>query len=235
MADSVKLWWLWRRRNTGVLTRSLSQFLLATLCTIGSIAASITSSFIVSNSDLEILVKSPYCGHINDSVPVSTKHTEIAAIRAVSTLYAHECYQNSTLLSARCRAFIQPRINYTIQRVMCPFDNEFCTEAGAKESPAVAIDSGLVDLNQGFGLNLALKDRVSYRRRTVCSVIPLEGHTTVINASDFPVRFRYFDIYPGEEYMLFHLGNRTAFEGWKSVSAYGSLLNVNMSRRYAVS
>jgi hypothetical protein len=174
-------------------------------------------------------VQSPYCGHLNLSMSVNAMRAEIAAIRAVSGIYAQECYQNYTLLPARCRAFVQPRINYTIQRVACPFDTEFCHPAGSPGAPAVAIDSGLVDLNHGFGLNLYSNDRVSYRRRTVCAVTPLEGRTTVMNASDFPVRFRTFDIFPGEELMLLHFGNRTAYENWNNVSEFASLLRANVS------
>jgi hypothetical protein len=76
MADSAKLWWLWKKRSNRVLLRSLPQFLLAFLCAVGSIAASISSSYVVSSSELKVLVSSPSCGHVNSSQPINALRTE---------------------------------------------------------------------------------------------------------------------------------------------------------------
>jgi hypothetical protein len=169
-------------------------------------------------------------------MPANAMRVEMAAIRAVSGAYSQDCYQNFTILPARCRAYVQPRINYTIERVPCPFDKSFCTDvaSGLEKTTAVAVDSGLVDLNRGFGLNLPFKDRVSYRRKTTCAILRLAGRTSIVNASDFPPSLRSRDPYPGEEYMLFHLGDRPAFGDWKNVTGYASLLTTNVTRGYNV-
>jgi hypothetical protein len=236
VAESTKLWWSWRKRNNRVLVRSLTPFLLASFCTVGFIAASITSSFVVNNSDLEVLVHSPFCGHLNSSMPINAARVQLAAIRAVSGAYAEDCYQNFTILPARCKAYVKPRINYTIARVPCPFNTEFCTDVGhgLESTPAVAVDSGLVELNRGFGLNLPPKDRVSYRRKTTCSVLQLAGRTSIINASDFPPSLRTRDTYPEEELMLLHLGDRPQFGDWKNVTTFASLLTINVTKGYNV-
>lgn len=49
-------------------------------------------------------------------------------------------------------------------------------------SSAIAFDSGLIDVNDAFGLNLQDTDRLRFRRRDVCAIVPTEGHTRI--ASD---------------------------------------------------
>jgi hypothetical protein len=196
MAESAKLWWSWRRRNDKVMLRSMTQFLLATACTFGFIAASISSSFVVNSSDLEVLVESSSCGHVDYALPLDAYRAQVAAIRAISLPYAQECYRNQTILPARCKAYVRPSISFTSEKVPCPYDTSFCLTNSSKTQQAFAVDSGLVDLNSGFGLNLPRRDRVSYRRRTTCAVLPLAGHTTVINASDFPKGLLEHDALP---------------------------------------
>jgi hypothetical protein len=126
MADSAKLWWLWKKRSDRVLLRSLPQFLLAFLCAVGSIAASISSSYVVSSSELKVLVSSPSCGHVNSSQPINALRAQSDAIRSVAAPYAQECYHDSTLLPTRCQAFVRPYIPFTSQKVACPFNTIFC-------------------------------------------------------------------------------------------------------------
>ena len=52
MADSVKLWWAWRNRTDRTFIRSMAPLVLAFLCTVGSIAASIASSYVVDSTSL---------------------------------------------------------------------------------------------------------------------------------------------------------------------------------------
>ncbi|KAJ4302760.1 hypothetical protein N0V90_001651 [Kalmusia sp. IMI 367209] len=48
-----------------------------------------------------------------------------------------------------------------------------CTGQG---SSAIAMDSGVVDMRTNFGLNVKESDTVHIRRRTICNVLPREGH-----------------------------------------------------------
>jgi hypothetical protein len=235
MADSVKLWWSWKKRNDGVLLRSLIQLLLATLCSVGFVATSIFSSFVVNTSDLEVLVNSPSCGLINTTLPVNMFRIQLAAVASLSTPYAQECYHNSTILPARCKAFVRPSIPFTTEKVPCPFASEFCTGADVDSSSAVALDSGLVDLNDGFGLNLPEKDRVYYRRRTTCTVLPLSGHATVIDASELPWSVYNRLALPGEQALVLHYGDRPNLGDWKNATFVYSLMSTNMSRTLSVS
>jgi hypothetical protein len=69
-----------------------------------------------------------------------------------------------------------------VQDAPCPFKNEtFCA---TKE--AFNVDSGLLDVGTTFGLNIAAKDCVQYRKSTTCTAFPMKGHWDVYNVDDVP-------------------------------------------------
>jgi hypothetical protein len=230
MADSVKLWWSWKKRNSGVVLRSTIQLLLASLCAVGFLATSIFSAFVVDTSDLEVLVSSPSCGLINTTIPVNMFRIQLAAVGALSTPYAKDCYRNQTILPARCRAFVRPSIPFTTEKAPCPFSSEFCTGSDTDNSSAIVLDSGLVDLNDGYGLNLPEKDRVYYRRQSTCAVLPLEGHITIMNASLLPWEVWNRPALLGEEALLLHYGDRATLGEWKNATFIDSMMSTNVSR-----
>jgi hypothetical protein len=229
MADSVKLWWVWRKRNKRAMVRSLFQFSLAFLCSIGILAVSIFSSYVVTTTDLEVLVNSPSCGFVNDTLSTDAERSWVSAITSNSAPYAKECYQNRTVNSAVCKEYVRPSIPFETQHAACPFSTEFCQTVNGNASEAVAFDSGVINLNHGFGLNLAKHDEVGYRRRTTCAVLPLAGHATHTNASDIPDAIWGRKTYPGEEAFQVHYGDRPALGESKNATFFTSLLGANMS------
>ncbi|CBY01681.1 hypothetical protein LEMA_P004680.1 [Plenodomus lingam JN3] len=234
MAESTKLWWFWRRKNDRVLSRSISQFLLATSCTVGFIAASISTSFVMNTSDLEVLVRSPSCGHLNDTMTLEARRDSTTALSSVSTPYAEECYRRQSTPSARCKAYVHPRISFKTERVHCPFNETMCVENNDKDLPAVALDSGLLDVGTTYGLNLPKSDHVSYRKRTTCSVLPLAGHTELVDTDDVPTNFLGRDAYPGEQAMLLYYGERYSSVESVNYTRGVSLLSTNLSSGFNV-
>jgi hypothetical protein len=83
-----------------------------------------------------------------------------------------------------------------------------CVTAGMNSTPAVAVDSGLVNLNERFGMNLAKSDHVRFRKRTTCANLPIDGYMEVVNASLIPNYVIERDMLPGEQLILGHYGNR---------------------------
>lgn len=241
MADSIKLWWLWRKHNEKVLLRSITQFSVAACCAVGFVAASISSSFVVTSSDLEVLVRSPSCGFVDDNnAPRNEALSYGTAIRAASVPYAEECYGSSTS-SSRCRVFIRPSIAFQSQkRVPCPFQSDLCVDPGDGLLPAYSLDSGLVDVNDGLGLNLPNHERVYYRKRTTCAVLPLDGYTTTIDAEDFPSDLLN-PLIPKDknQLLLFHYGDRPNLGEWRNTSTLLNLAGMNetgtFTMRYVVS
>jgi len=231
MADATKLWWSWRRTADNALLRSLTQFTFATLCTVAFLSASIFSSYIVSSSDIEVLVSSRSCGPINPEMPLTGWRAHNAAITSIARSYAQDCYREQDLPPARCKAFIRPRIPFTLQNSSCPFASGVCIE----KAPSITMDSGLVDLNDGFGLNLPDGDRISYRRRTTCAVLSLQGHTSVVEANDLPTELKDRSMLPGEQFTIISYGSTDNLAGrWKNVTVLYSLLGANFQHSYTL-
>lgn len=177
MADSVMLWYAWRGVSERALGRSLAQISIAFLFAAASLVASIYSSWIVENSNLEVLVQSPHCGSPNISTAIGNFHSFLNPISAAAEEYAMACYKKNGSLPSRCNIFSRPTVDSTTTEVPCPFDDKMCA------SPAIALDSGLVDVNVAFGLNLGDADRILYQRKTTCAILPLEGYTKVTTVS----------------------------------------------------
>lgn len=189
-ADSIKLWWTWRRANKNASTRSLMHTLVATLSAAGFVAIGILTSTVVSTSDLEVLVSSPHCGRINTTLaPMTNLRAQTSQLVSLATPYAAECYDHQKILSARCRAFVHPSVSFPTERTACPFSREYCLESTTNDTsllPAVTFDSGLVDVNRAFGMNLPKNEAVSYRRRSTCTVLPLSGHEFFFDGNQLP-------------------------------------------------
>lgn len=237
LADTTKLWWHWRTRTDRALTRSLLPFTIAMLCGVGSLAASILSSYVLDSTNLEVLVSSPFCGRVNTTIGDTAPFRSYQdATYTVAEPYGRECYQNGTTLSARCSAFVHASVPLTMERVACPFDEEMCV-AGPDDSlpaPAVAMDSGLVDVNSAFGMNLAASDRVMYRKRTTCGVLPDDGYTTLINASAMDPTIMYLDALPGDQLMMYHYGTSPDDTEWANMTVGLLLYSANYTTSYSL-
>jgi hypothetical protein len=177
LVDSFKISWTWRSKVRHSLLRSLPVLALALLFTIGSIAGGISTSYAVDNSNIEVLVDSPFCGRINNTKIFSGNQQGVSILATHGDSiqsYATNCYQNSSSLPAVCRnTFHRANITFSTEPVSCPWNDSMCSGEG---SSAVAMDSGILDMRTHFGLNIAEKDTVKLRRRTTCNVLPREGH-----------------------------------------------------------
>jgi hypothetical protein len=66
-------------------------------------------------------------------------------------------------------------------------------------------------------------------------VLPLGGHTTIINASEFPDDQQTVpDIIPDEKFLLLYYGERLKVDQWKNVTVVYSLLRGNFTRGYTL-
>lgn len=226
--DSIKLWWQWRKRTNDVLYRTLAQATLALLCTIGTLAVSISSSFIVDSTNIEVLVNSPFCGSIAES------NIYTAQINDVTPPFLRDCYRDGASPVSRCRnIFTKQNIPVESGRVDCPFSAEMCINTNDNQKPAFSVDSGLLDLNDAFGFNFAPSDRVKFRRRSTCAVLPREGHVTVMNATDIPKSYKseVADL-PGERYELYAYGTRPNMGNMSRYLTSMSLVKSDMTKKY---
>lgn len=192
-SENAKLYWLWRRRSVGALKRCAPYIMLPALFVLATIAVSVFTAFVVSTSNIEVLVSSPYCGEVNLStltriineagVEARDANTYEDMVTGLAITYAKECYHDEHPKAAACKnTFTRPRIPYEQKRVECPFSREMCIGEG--DAPAVSYDTGLLDLNEYLGTNFAKKDRMRFRKKTTCAVLAREGRYVLQNATE---------------------------------------------------
>lgn len=180
MADTLKLYWAWRKRADRPFLRSISLVLVAFVFKTATIAASIFSSLIVDSGSITVLVESSLCGGVSSEGYARKTYT--VALNQAVPVYARDCYKNGSL-PLTCGVFMRPNVPVTIEDAPCPFNASMC------ESSAFSMDSGLVDIGGAFGLNLEAKDRINYRRKATCTVLPIEGHMEIKNSTELPAEY----------------------------------------------
>lgn len=211
VSDWLRLWWSWRKRTDKVLQRTLPPVAISFIFTVAIVAAGIFSSYIVDGKNIEVLVRSRFCGPLNFEafLPDTDTYDPIAVIKHYSKItalgysYAKDCYETGNQ-PERCQIFIQPTVPIRQERVECPFGNRLCKNI---DLPGIVLDSDYVNLNS-FGLNLEEKDRVGYRKRTTCAVFELRDHSVIINAADLE-SFEYLygeKPYKDEQLVLLYFG-----------------------------
>jgi hypothetical protein len=212
MVDALKLWWAWKRKARRSFLRSIPLVLVALLFSACTIAASIFSSLVVDSANLIVLVTSSNCGWTNKTSVFSTLDADSGPILAVAAPYAKQCYTDGVVstktLPAVCNSvFVRPNINFTTERVPCPFANGFC-----ESEDAVSLDSGFVDVSKMFGLNLPSTSSVKFRKKTTCAVLPLKNHTKVMKMANYPGTLSR-PVLPGEEIALVNYGAKVGDSG----------------------
>jgi hypothetical protein len=137
-----------------------------------TIAATVSTSYIVDTSNIEVLVDSPFCGQLNRDNSAPKDYMSKVSNLALS--YRDECYQEGVSIPTSCRNnYVKPRIPVIYNGTECPFDSSMCQKGS---NPAVSMDTGLLDLNDALGFNLKKSDSVKIRKKTTCTVVPFEGH-----------------------------------------------------------
>jgi len=202
MSAWIKLWWSWRKRSEKAFVRSLPHLLLGLFYAIATIAISLSTSYIISTSNIQVLVDSPNCGPpILDYKNAEFNESDalyLISARGAGKSYADNCYRNfsGSAIPNACAAYIRPNIGFKQTRVECPFQS-LCAKINL---PGLLMDSGLMDLNDAYGLNLPKSERLKYRRKTVCSVLDLSGRTKVENRTlkTYPYKDQSIDLYLGE-------------------------------------
>lgn len=183
--DSLKLLHAWRHRSTRpILARCVIPASFGLLFALGSLAAGVFSSYIVTTTDLEVLVGSGSCRLLNSTDYIAANTDDVtyqAALRSAASSFAQRCYREGPLPSD-CNFFIHPRVEPTLSFVECPFDSGLCFNGS--DTKAAVLDSGYLDSNDVLGINAPPEDRVLMRRQSTCVPLDTAKYTTLINNSD---------------------------------------------------
>jgi hypothetical protein len=151
----------------------------------------------------------------------------MAAYEKFAEAYGVDCYQNETVLTAKCKGFVKPTIPFSTTRVPCPFESSMCQLGGAPDA-AVSFDSGVMDLHDVFGINLDTADAVGFRKRTTCTPLSLDNRTQIMDSTVCSSCMGR-DTFPGEMFIAYFLGSYPNTDDWPNVTMVHSMLQGNMS------
>ncbi|KAH7092191.1 hypothetical protein FB567DRAFT_233179 [Paraphoma chrysanthemicola] len=176
----IKLWWTWRGRADRAFARTWAFAVASIVFTLATVVVGVFASYLVSNSGIQVLVDSPLCAPFDmDRYWNMTKARKsfddfndyTLSLTAASHSYSRDCYQNVSILAGRCSSFVRPNIRFAISREDCPFSG-LCADIS---QPGVSMDSGLINVNDAFGLNLQPRDSIRFRRKNTCAFLKMEG------------------------------------------------------------
>ena len=217
LADTIKLLCVWRPSSWSSMVRCLPVISLSFVFAIASLAASISSSYIVNTTDLSVLVDGSKCREINmTAYALATTLTDAIFAAAVSLdtiivssarTYADQCYTPGTT-PPRCHIYVQPRLSSTAAPASCPFDNSTCHVNG---TVAMAFDTGYLDSNDDFGLNSPPTDRVQIRRVATCAPLDMLESLQLHDINETGLLANWTDArynWPSEQLWIWHLGAR---------------------------
>ncbi|OJD40710.1 uncharacterized protein BKCO1_1000451 [Diplodia corticola] len=173
----IQAMWAWRRRDSKPYRRIVPLITSTALflCAFG--VASGFSSRVSTGIGNEVLIQTPDFGIATGE---SLTYPQVLKIlypqnsRDVisSATYAQRCYTNDTN-TASCNDYIKPRLDFQVwHNASCPFGPEMCKLVDEN----IFIDTGLLDFNNDFGVNLPPKRRFQYRHTTHCAPIVTEGY-----------------------------------------------------------
>ena len=164
--------WAWRSKIPNSVTRSLPLTLVALVLWIAFLLAAILSAAASTSQGDEVLISSPYCGHLNfastNLTTVTNFYTDYETKSiSDSVSYARSCYPSDGTGRTwqDCSTFPVPRLPTTQRNTSCPFDMGICT------TPAIQLDTGLMDSDLVFGINAPPKNRIRFRKVTTCAPI----------------------------------------------------------------
>ena len=169
------LWlpWSYRGARVGSAARCLPLALLAASSMAMFRIAGIFTSLVTKFPGTATLVRGSMCGGYKIPPLVGTNVnrdwiTKLLADTLAASTYVRQCYGKSPL-AGECKTYVKPRLNFTIsQNALCPFAPGYCK---VSDTAAFAMDTGLMNSTDDFGINAKPGNKVQYRRLTTCAPI----------------------------------------------------------------
>lgn len=228
LAEFTKLYFSWRpSKNHSPAARMLPILVFTALFTVATVVAGIFSSYIVDTTNILVLVQSPSCGGVDFTmadVGQALTNNYSLLVHSLAAPMVQDCYDSPAPTSPSCRVYSKPRILFDVKRDDCPWNSSTCL---VSDQPAVTMDSGMLDMNEAFGLNLPTKDQVHFRKKTSCAVLSLENRTIIVPSDEYaslPVHF------PGEQILFASFGTYPGNRTWSNATLGVSLVATNVTK-----
>lgn len=169
--------WAWRNRDSKPFRRIGPLIVFTTLFIFAFGVASGFSSKVSTGVGNEVLIQTPDFGisvgkNLTWAQTLKIWYPLYSRTVLSHSTYAQQCYTNDTS-TANCNKYVKPRLDARIQRnASCPFDADMCKLPDQN----VLLDTGLLDFNDDFGVNLPPKWRFQYRQTMHCAPIVTDGY-----------------------------------------------------------
>ncbi|RAQ41928.1 hypothetical protein AFGD_001158 [Aspergillus flavus] len=162
--------WSAGRKAPRALLRILPLVLLALLNVALFGVSGVFTSYVTKVPGNTTIILGPHCGGAEGTPaadPGGIYLSKVLEDTKQAAAYAKQCYQGSSSLA--CGTYVRQSLPFTTQQnVSCPFAKGLCR---FNDQSAFAMDTGLLDSHDDFGINAPPKNRIKFRRLTTCSPI----------------------------------------------------------------
>ncbi|EAW06581.1 uncharacterized protein ACLA_082720 [Aspergillus clavatus NRRL 1] len=177
--------WTVGRKTPRALLRIVPLLFLALLLVASFGVAGVFTGYVTKVPGNTTVILGPHCGGFTLNVQANSTLLSQSVVLSKSledtiqaATYADQCYQGS--FSLTCGTYARQRLPFTTNaNASCPFERGLCI---ANDQSAFAMDTGLLDSNDDFGINSRPDNRVKYRRLTTCA--PIYGSSFVNTRND---------------------------------------------------
>jgi hypothetical protein len=155
------------------------------------------------------VVLGPHCGGFDLTVRTLLQNSIFLSKTLEDTkqaaTYANQCYQGRSSLA--CGTYVRQSLPFaTNKNASCPFAKGLCR---INDQSAFAMDTGLLDSHDDFGINASPETRVKFRRVTTCA--PIKGTDFASTRNDSYGRGLVVDINAGMTPKWLEIGNNWTF------------------------
>ncbi|KAF2723767.1 hypothetical protein K431DRAFT_301299 [Polychaeton citri CBS 116435] len=188
VGDLFKLGFSWKGHRIRFLGSSVLQIIACIIIFSIWTVCGLFAPYIYTKAQGDVLIESPpFCGTLDYTNVDYSNMTIVNLFRADDVAYVNEaqayvqqCYDASS--TSKCHDFPRATIPFTTTSLdSCPFGTfDVCMSLN---STPIKFDTGLLDSNLDFGMNVVEHQRVQYRRVTTCSPIQTSPFVTIFNTT----------------------------------------------------
>ncbi|KAE8383096.1 hypothetical protein BDV26DRAFT_287882 [Aspergillus bertholletiae] len=168
-AFTMLAWNAGRKAPRGLL-RILPLALIALLNVALFGVSGVFTSYVTKVPGNTTIILGPHCGGSEANAALDTGGVYLSKLledTKQAAAYAKQCYQGSSSLA--CGRYVRQSLPFTTQQnASCPFAKGLCR---FNDQSAFAMDTGLLDSHNDFGINAPPENRIKFRRLTTCSPI----------------------------------------------------------------
>lgn len=235
--------WAWRGLKGQVFRRLLPFIALSLVVTLAFTAAGIFSSTI-SAAGNEVLLTGAQCAIVRPTGQTTTANPSEEALDTAYWPFFHKlgkdneertlrCYTNSS--TDDCSPTVVNKLAVMVDgNASCPFTHEICQD----NTTSLMLETAYLNSNDDFGVNTPAAQRFSYRVRTQCSPLKLDGYTAIkhdlvaaTDGSPNNITVAMMEFYYGE---AFDLGQSANITYRYPVNYYNATPNGNQGRDYTL-